>query len=164
MDNSHHIIVDMLEMLFVAEHRRLDANLLKLHNANKSAWGKQGDGFIYQGVFFVPKGTPKGRRTNLPLHARLQGEGDAYMADQRVIEEDAKWISQLLFRLMDSCHTGQDVRDAVPECISDTLPEVYRSLDRIRTPSYFILNEMDLKLYNRVLPRIEFYSATRLLY
>lgn len=168
MDNSHQYITPILAALFTAEHRRLETAMVRLHQANIRAWNQQGDGFIYMGEAFIPKGTPKGKRNNLPLHLDLWGEADAHLADRRIIENDGAQIQQLLFKLLEPCgYTGsmaQDVRDAIPECIIDIMHPDTRALSRMREPVALLNHPRDWKFYERVLPKLEFYSAARLLY
>lgn len=168
MRNSHQLIQAILAALFTAEHRRLEGELQRLHQANKNAWAKLADGFVFQGQFFIPKDVPNGPRTNLPLHERLWGEAKEFLADRKLIEDDGQNISQLMFKLLEPCgltgHLDQDIRDAVPECIQDLLSEEIRALSRIRPAKEMLHHPRDWKLYDQVHPRIEFYSAARLLY
>jgi len=166
--NSHQYITPILAALLTAEHRRLEAEVVRMHLANKNAWGKPGDGFVYKGEFYVPKGTPNGKRTILPLRDRLQSEMDDHITDRSIIENDGARIQQLLFKLLEPCgftgHMDQDIRDAIPECIQDLLPEQIRQLERMRPPVSLLKHPRDFRFYEEVLPRIEFYSAARLLY
>lgn len=168
MENSYQYREMILSSLFVAEHRRLETELVRLHRANKAAWNKQGDGFIYRGEFYIPHGTPRGKRSNLPLHERLHGEGDSFVKDKEFIAADAALISQLLFKLLEPCgYTGQmdqDIRDALPECITDVLPDHVKKLSRMREPPFILNHPRDFRFYEEVLPKLEFYSAARLFY
>lgn len=169
MLNTHSYITPILSSLFQAEHRRLDGTIKRLHLANKTAWGgKEGNGFIHQGEFYVPSGTPAAGRKFLPIHCDMLGEADEFVADKQKIGNDSQVISQLLFKLLEPCgicsDLNQDIRDAIPDCITDTLPPEVKALGRIRQPTFFLNHERDLRLYNQVIPTIEFYSIARLIY
>lgn len=142
--------------------------MVALHASNKRAWSKPGDGFIYMGEGYVPKGTPNGKRTLLPLHLDLWDEASSHIQDRKVIENDGAQIQMLLFKLLEPCgytgHLAQDVRDAIPECIIDVMHPDIRALRRTREPVSLLNHPRDWEFFNEVHPRIEFYSAARLLY
>lgn len=168
MENSHQYITPILAALFSAEQRRLEAAMVRFHEQNKKLWQKQGDGFVYAGEAFIPKGTPLGKRTKLPLHEDLWGEMSAHLKDRQTVENDGAEISQLLFKLLEPCgYTGsldQDIRNAIPECIIDVMPDKIRKLDRICPPQQILNHPRDWRFFERVLPKLEFYATARMLY
>lgn len=168
MQDSFKLITRILETLFKHEHARLERTVSHLHISNTQRWGKLGDGYSYQGIFFIPKGTPNGKRNILPLHIDLEPEAADHILDRQTIERDSSRIAQLLFKLYEPCgytgHLEQDVRDATPDCILDVMSEDIRALKRMREPQSLLKHPRDWNLYNETLPRIEFYSAARLLY
>lgn len=163
-NNTFHILSEINSKLFTAEVRRLIGVIRELHKSNQQVLGKRLDGFMYMGKFYSPPESAKGKGERITLALDLWPQMQDYLDDQKVIDEDMALIRQTLFRQLDNCFNGQDIRDAIPECIVDTLPEMYQKLERHRDPLFFLNNLSDIKQYNKALPRMEFYSACRLLY
>lgn len=162
MQNSHQWITAILDTLFGAEARRLQKSVDALHDQNQEACRESLDGFMFQGKFYRHSASAAGGGKRKTLHLSLWPAMQAHLADEAQVELDKQKIRQVLFRLIEPCHCLQHVRDAIPDCIADTLPPEISSLDRMGGPNFQTLR--DLRQYNAVLPRIEFYSAARLLY
>ncbi len=167
MFNSHQWIEGILKKLYEAEHRRLQINVNKVVEANNTLYKVLADGFFYNGEFY---GTPvrmKGKRVSVPLHIDLFGQMDDHIHDANTLAEDGVKIRQLLFKLLEPCgntgHMAQDIRDAVPDCIQDALPNEIRCLGRIR-PNEQMVPLPDMGFYREIMPKIEFYAAARMFY
>lgn len=163
MDNSHQWITYINKALFEAEERRLAEIITGIHRSNQEASAKRSDGFLYLGKPYKPKNGPRGGQY-ITLHLSIWPEMDAYLKDAKTIADDKQAITQLLGRLLENCFCEQDIRDAVPETIIDTLPREYQIMERRRNCDFFLKNPRDFRLYDRVLPKIQFYSAARLIY
>lgn len=163
--NSHEYIRHIDSLLFTAEARRLEAAMVALHERNQTMRAQRADGFIYQGEFYVPQGTPNGNRTIIQLHPALMDEMDYHLSDRKTVETDQKKIGQVLFKLLHPCQTLQHIRDALPECLTDTLPHGMAQLERFDQPAWTIVGDArSERQYLDMEPRIQFYSAARLLY
>lgn len=168
--NIYPFIHTILQSLFSAEERRLKNFIFKMNERNSEALGENFDAFAYQGKVYRCT-TLLGRIRSPTLHESLQSDMDKYLVDAETIGNDKDAIKQLLFRLLEPSgftgHFDQDVRDAIPECIIDTInshfPEI-ASLPRMRPPAFNLKHPRDFHLYEKVLPKLEFYSAARLLY
>lgn len=168
--NIYPFIHTILQSLFSAEERRLKNFIFKMNERNNEALGQNFDAFAYQGKVYRCT-TLLGRVRSPTLHHSLQSDMDVYLIDAKAIEDDKEAIKQLLFRLLEPSgftgHFDQDIRDAIPECVIDTInshfPEI-ACLPRMRQPAFNLNHERDFKLYEKVLPKLEFYSAARLLY
>lgn len=156
------MIKHMMEQLFAAEDRRIARNLDELHKQNQEATGQQLDGFMFEGKFYRHSNAAAGGGKRSTIHLSLWPKMEDVIRDTNQITEDRRNIEQVLFRLIEPCHCLQHVRDAIPECIVDITPVEVRELHRMGGPNWQTLR--DLRQYNKILPRIEFYSATRLIY
>lgn len=165
LSNSHEVIKKITTSLFTAEERRLGKVRESLIVANKEFYrDRPHDGFTYSGKPYDPVGLTRGARTRVPLHVDMTGRMEAYLSDLEQVWTDRHYISQILFTILQPCDSLQDIRDALPNCLVDTLDSVKR-LPRVREEAYTIQNNtMTLRQYRKVLPRIHFYSATGLLY
>lgn len=167
MINTHSIIRHMITKLFAAEDRRFQKIIDQLHKQNQEALSIQLDGFMFQGKFYKPSNAATGGGLRKTLHLSLWDQMQAFLNDKSKIDNDATAIRQMLFKLIDPApYIGgdvyQNIRDAIPDCIADTLPPEIGMLSRMGHPDFKTLS--DLRQYNKILPLIEFYSATRLLY
>jgi len=165
MNNSYEYIRHIDDVLFTAEKRRLEVAMVSLHESNQRIRATRSDGFVYQGDFYVPLGTPNGNRTIIQLDPTLIPEMDYHLSDRKTVELDQKRIGQILFKLLHPCQTLQHIRDTLPECLTDTLPHGMAQLERMDQPGWTIAGDArSLRQFADVEPKIQFYSAARLLY
>jgi hypothetical protein len=163
--NTHEVIKRIMSGLFSAEERRLASAKERILISNKEFYrDKPHDGFMYLGMPYDIQGLPRGPRVRVSLHRKLHDEMDTLLKDQQQVEMDHKIIGQLLGSLLLPCSSLQDIRDALPNCVVDTLDEL-KALSRTRPVAFTIQdNERLTRQFEKILPRIEFYSTTRLLY
>lgn len=163
--SSHEIIKRITTSLFEPEQRRLTAakDLLVKRNAEFYR-DKPHDGFTYQGKPYDYEHLGRGTRTRVSLHFELIDQMDEFLKDQEQVWGDRYYISQILHNILAPCQDLQDIRDALPNCLVDTLEEL-RSYNRTRPEAYTIqADKRAVRQYQKVLPRIEFYATARLLY
>lgn len=165
LTNSHKIISAIVSSLFTAEERRLGGVKEQLISFNKECFpNKPHDGFSYEGSVYVPHNLVRGKPIIVSLHLSLTDAMDEYLSDIQRVWTDRHSISQMLFTLLSQCDSAQDIRDALPDCVVDTLPDLKR-LARDKEEAYTLAtNARNYRQYLKVLPRIEFYAMTRLLY
>lgn len=159
----HKRIKGIMENLLTAEERRLEKARVDLIEKNRKFYPDEPhDGFTYVGSVYDPPNLPRGPRKRVFLHTSLHPEMDALIKDREQVLSDRYVLSQLLFRLLAPCKDDQDIRDALPECIIDTtdLPR----MTRLREPGWTLTSAQDQRQFKMILPRIEFYSAARMLY
>lgn len=165
MRDAFSVITAIDEQLFAAEERRLARATDALCEANQEAHGgSPSDGFRFQGRAYRHSLTPPGGRNFTSLHLSLWDRMTAHVADQQRLEDDRASVKQLLFRLIEPCTCEQHVRDAVPDCVADLLPEPYLSLGRMGSPTGSIHDPRLMRQYQKTLPKIEEYAATRLIF
>lgn len=161
------LITEIQNYLFVAEYRRLDRWVSSLIRDNQEAYGDPGlQGFVHEGVVYKPSdlqlGTSLIKRRG--LHPSLNDPMAAYLRDLKVLNDDKAYIRQSLFRILDGCTSNQEVRDALPNCLADSL-ECIKGLSRQGEEAFTIRDdERAIRQYQKVLPRIELYVTTRMLY
>lgn len=163
---DYNITKRLLQNLFEPEGRRLNGALLRLNQSNKEIQKSIFDGFTFEGQFHVPLMSVRnhGAGSFAPLHVNLTEDMRRYLADKKQITVDRQEISQAILQLTEECSTEQDVRDALPECLIGCLEDFPR-LSRQREEAYTIQDKpRALRQYQKVLPRMEIYSAGRLLY
>lgn len=135
-----------------------------LWNQNHELHGKKVECFTYQGIFYRPAIVPAGGITRLELHEELHSQMENFLKEKAMFEGDMSEIKQALLKLLQKCKTGQDIRDAFPDCISHCLPDIIR-LNRTRDTAWSIQDEpRSIRLYEKALPKMEYYSATRLIF
>ena len=164
MENSHQFIDHILRGLFAAEERRRNREIAELNKANEEAHQGRFDGFSYGGRVYRLAGL-KGQLSLKVLHHTLYERMDAFLADHQEVANDRQEISQVLFRLISPCMTLQELRDAVPNCLTQFLPDNAKQLER-RFAEVFTLtgNPRLTKQYQKALPKMELYSSAHLLY
>jgi hypothetical protein len=162
------VLSGLPEQLFKHEENRLNGVLISLNQENKKLTGSAMDGFLYEGKFYLPKGDlnlfydPSLGRTS--LHKQLTPAMDDYIKDEKSVQEDKKLIMQTVFRVCKPCKLTQDVRDALPEPLA-LMFAFLKQLDRTREPAYTLEGDpRAMRQYKKILPKIQFYAASRLIY
>jgi hypothetical protein len=167
MQTTHEMSLEIIENIFRAEHRRLATWINGLCRRNREAYGDPDlKAFIYSGKVYKHSEdtTPDNECKRRGLHSSLIGEMASYDMDKSVLGRDGSFISQALFTVLDDCRDVQEVRDALPNCLSDKLQSI-QGLSRTRPEAFTILdNPRALRQYQKILPRIELDAATSLIY
>lgn len=121
-------------------------------------------GFLYAGVFYRHSAAPEFHASLPALDLSLWDEMTEIEADKAQLEDDRQKFRQLAFSLFEIANTDQDLRDLLPECLAPLVPGL-RNFNRSRPEgSMFEEHPRAKKLFDKLLPRMEFYAATRLFY
>lgn len=163
-ESSHKIISSIIRNLFTPEANRLDKELKDIVRMNCLRLRTEDEGIIYKGTPYLPNDVPRRGAKKAELDPAYYDRMDVYLKDQTIIAEDLGLCKQVLFKLLDPCESFQDMRDALPNCLSETLPETSR-LDRTREEAWTIKDDArDMRLYDRLLPKLELYSVSKLFF
>ncbi|MFA7188480.1 MAG: hypothetical protein WC117_00160 [Sphaerochaetaceae bacterium] len=150
--------------LFEAEFRRLAQIVKTLDTHNRELSKLTTRGFMFKGKNYIPEGSQIVAMPLPSLTFQLWNQGDAYLKDMDSVLLDKATIEQMLTRLLFHCGTTQEIRDTLPECLIPLVPAL-ASVPRVYAQGFWApKDEMFKRQYEKILPKIEFYSATRLLY
>lgn len=159
----------IVKHLFLAELKRLDNTLADLVRDNENLQHVFDTvGFQYQGEFYklsnADRIPPHGER--LALHGSLVERMQRYLDRSGRLLWECTQVNQMVFRLVQGCTTRQDVRDALPECLVAQDKEMgLLEFERTRPAAYTLDNDKRaMKQYEKILPIIEYYSGTHLLF
>lgn len=171
MINSHEWIDAISKQLFAAENRRIDKMVEGLNRKNSAIKKKALFGFMHLGQRYVPESCKAQaaalRKQPMPTLAfELLEEANGFLVDVRKVELDKEQIKQVLFKLLYPAQTLQEIRDALPDCLVPLAPNNISKLNRhTDDPTWFIRNdERALKQYRKMLPKIEMYAVSRMIY
>lgn len=170
MQNSHEWIDGIIKRLFAAEDRYIGRMVSDLNKENSSLKKTHFQGFMHMGKKFIPPEYMSNRqwiaRHPLPtLHIRLTDEAGKLTTHLSKVDLDKSQIRQVLFLLLHQCNTLQEIRDVLPECIIPMVPELAKFSRYIEDQFYMVRNDKSfMSQYLRVLPKIELYSMSRLIY
>lgn len=159
------LIKYLLSKLFVAEKRRLDKTVANLIRENNELCEVQAAGFLHYGEYYTAEGfqtmTAGGKVT---LHDNLIDKINWHIKNAKMVADDERLIGQIIFNLLDPCETLQDMRDSLPDCLATMIPELAK-LPRHNEQGWSLRqNVRASKQFEKLLPKIEMYSAARLLY
>jgi len=162
------LINELATKLFEPEVRRLLAMITTLNADNKKLKDLKVDGFLYGGQFYMPSGVSTvvlaAGQAKATLHFSLNSAMERWLKDRKTIQDDRDLIKQMLFLILKPCESEQDIRDALPECLvslDPTLSQYERSNDHAYTISHDV---RAMRQFEKFLPKMMLYSATRLLY
>ena len=155
-----------LGCLFLAESKRIDKAITDLCQKNANLTGNHCFGFMYQARRFIPvMNMDSLRKTKqLPtLHIKLADDVIAFHSDLMRLERDKNQIKQIFFLLLKDCTNEQDVRNCLPECVV-SLTEYKNLYPKRLYDGTQRLAPSIRQDYEKVLPKIEMYSVSYLLY
>ena len=164
--NSYEIIKSVMIALFTAEERRLATRVDRLVEDNRMFFQTTPhDGFHYHGKVYDPSDLMRGgKKTRVMLSPNMVDRMEEFLRDRTQIESDRKLISQVLFPLIQPCCDQQDLRDTLPNSIVDCLPSL-RALSREREVAFTLAENPRLHgQFMKILPKLDYYAAMRLLY
>ncbi|RUX60183.1 hypothetical protein [Mesorhizobium sp. M7A.F.Ca.CA.002.12.1.1] len=163
-DRLFNTVMTILNLLFEREEEQLTKRALKMVPRN-IALGGSTDGFRHMGVIYSElSGGMRRQGKYLPVHRSLSGEMDAIVAERKAMEYEKDRIRQAFTLVLRGCQTFQDMRDALPNCVKDLIPEC-RHLERTREEAFTLAdNPRSYTQYMQLREKIEFYVASRLLY
>lgn len=160
---AHEVIKDLAILITEADARRLLELRVGLIKDNE-ALGGHPYGFVFQGHHFVlPDVSLRGAKLKTP-HSSLVQRAAAYITDEAMVQVETAQIRQILFLLLRSCETSQDIRDAIPESVAELHP-ILKSLPRTRPEAWTLKDRpVYLNQYKKLRDKIDFYVTARLLY
>ncbi len=160
------LIGELVKALFEAEERRIDKAIEDLDRSNREVKGHQKHGFMFQGRVFVAKNAPYQRSDagTVSLAFELHKKGNFLVKDIRTVDDDKKMIEQITYLLIQDCGSIQDLRDALPESMVNLSDELMK-YPRLNQEGYTLSgNERAVRQFNKLKDKIDFYTATRLIY
>ena len=159
------LIKHLLSELFVAEKRRLDKTVADLIRQNNEVLGVQAAGFLYYGEYYTAQGFQTTQAANkVILDESLTEKIEWHIKDAKTVADDERLIGQIIFKLADPCETLQDMRDSLPDCLATMIPAL-ANLPRHNEQGWSLRQDIRAsRQFENILPKIEMYSAARLLY
>lgn len=155
----------IVKMLFKAEDERKLKTIHNLVERNNEAIKGKFDCFYFHGITFIGENGASRHSKKPALHESLWNDAEDFLASQEEIEKDRQKIKQVLYHLLQGARTLQHIRDAIPESLRDYLPDNVKELDRMDEPAFTIKHDrMKKRAFDRALPKIDYYAATRLIY
>lgn len=159
------LINQIMAKLFAAEQRRLGLNVKRLCNMHAELTCMPCHGFVWNGEIYDH---PDKRHSFKPgerpaLAFSLAPEMEDHLADKKQLAKDEAAIRQLLFKLLYQCTDRQELHDAMPACLIGLVPE-FAGMQRKYNPEFLLKDPRIIREYSRILPKIELYTATHLIY
>ncbi len=156
----------LITALFEAEERRLAKRVEDIDQMNRETKGTKTYGFWHKGEFYAPSNSPyrSSQRGKEALAFALHRQGDAMIKDAQTVTNDKKMIEQIIYLLIRTCSTIQDIRDALPESLV-MLSDELSKLPRLNQEGYTLIgDERAMGQFEKIRDKIDFYTATRLIY
>lgn len=156
-------ITETVKKLFDREEVRLDKRTQDLVAKHRECQGSP-DGFRHLGLIYSSLTSGRSRGTYDRLHQSLVPELEQILEERRIVDEDRVRIRQAIAMATRDCHSPQDMRDALPNALTDVFPGISK-LERTRPEAYTLAeNPKSYTQYMKLREKIEFYVAARLLY
>lgn len=161
----------IITKLFEPEDRYLDRLVVNLNQANSEVKGKEFVGFVHMGVAHIPLANrtrrPRGRPNEYcpTLDFTLLGQAEQYIQQRNRVKLDRDQIRQALFHLLCQCSDMQEIRNVLPDCIVAMFPALSAHRRTVQDPLYMVRsNKPFVEQYQKLLPKIEYYAMSRMLY
>ncbi len=158
----------VLGQMLAAENRRLQTAIDKMVERQEEIVSSNGvlafayKGTVYRSVraFAIPQ-----NKRYPSLHLSLWSDMETLLADKVYIDRDRQTINQMLYKCLNGFKDTQDFRNRLPEVLVGYLDGPSRQIPRtVPFEEAVCLDERDMKMYQRILPRIELYAVSRLIY
>lgn len=147
------------------EDRGLKSSADRLVHLHREATNTDVMGCIYNGAVFRHSNAPPGKIIYPGLDRSLYHEADHHIARERKLTSDLQMIRQALLSLVRSCVDKQDLRDVLPECLVHLASPELARIPRTRDAAWNLdPNGRPYRSYLKILPKIEFFAAARLMY
>lgn len=161
----HEVIDEIVKTLFAADERRVTAWIDRMIGKNEECLGKSNvHCFIYNGDFYRQSNVRGHIQYRPALDYSLWDEMDKLVADQKAVDNDRAMVRQALVMLIEPCRTAQEVRDALPDCIAETMPQL-QGLERRYQPLWTIAtNPRAQRQIAKIMPKLELYSVARMIF
>lgn len=158
----------IIERLFRSEIDRLnkisESIIIKNHILTSNGY------FFYQDVYYISETAHRtikkhaGKKHAGRLANSLIPTMESYLKDKRKVDYDIGRVTQAISMVLLLCKNLQDMRDTLPNCMVDLIPEISQ-LPRTREEGFNLLDvPRKYKQYMKIKPLIEFYSTVRLFY
>lgn len=159
-------VIDALIIeLMKPESTRLKKRELELVRENRKVSSGNFDGFFYQGKYYTDLDksvASKGIKSG--LHSSLVQSMEVFVSDEKIVKNDQHRMKQALALVLKDCRTAQDLRDALPNQLAEMIDQI-KDLPRQRPEGFTLMADpRKLQQYQTLREKIEFYTATRLLY
>lgn len=163
MEFTHRWVSFLLNALFKAEERRTTSLIKTLCDEATSVSKKKYEGFVYQGVSYTCSNERK-KLGIYPLPFQLTETCTAFISEIRKVDNDRVRIKQLLIKIINNCSTPQEIRDSLPDCLVNLTS--LKDYDRIHLNMFYLIesDKYNLAEYKKLLPVIEAYSVSHLIY
>lgn len=160
---------EIVKHLFEADLNRLEEVLNKLVDDNDKLIGEYNTaGFMHQGEFYERTNATRspGFGERHTLHPDLWARMSQYSREVSRLIMEVHIVNQTVYRLVRGCTTYQDVRDALPEClVKQDRSGKYSPLPRSREAAWTLVGDkLATSQYEKVLPAIEYYASTHLIF
>ncbi len=161
MSSNLKLINYIISKLFDSEDNRIKLDSIQLVKQNREARKQPISGVFYQGLYFTDQ--PVGMRNvkNGPLHISLKDAGDRLVTDMNRVKYEKDRIRQMLSLMLEGTHSWQDVRDALPNCITSLIADT-ANLERTREVGY-TLSPLHYQQYKKIEDRMAYYSILHLI-
>lgn len=161
----HRLILTIVKDLFSAEEERLAKNINELCAANSKAYGRAMVGFLWDGDFYAPMGVEiRGRFERRSIHESLEEECARHIADAGVVKFDKHQVQQILYKTMTACRSLQDMRNALPNCVTKLIPRL-KDMPRTDEPGcVFPVGSRERKQFDKIIDKLDIYAAGKLFF
>lgn len=153
--------------LFEPEERRLKAGIDLLVDQHDELAVNHTMGFMFNGEIYRHSRAQVIHKSYPMLAWALNEEMEKWLKDRKAVNLDRDQIGQMLFRMqsnvMNSSDNLQERRDALPECLVSLVPQ-FQGMNRRFNNQFFLKNERDIRQYSKILPKIEMYAMSKLIY
>jgi hypothetical protein len=166
LDNTFPLIDSLKKTLFTPEERRLQGGIDRLVD---QAGDDDKQFLLYLGFSFSGDHYRHSRHQVIHKHYpvlpfALNDEMEKWLKDKKAVALDKDQIGQMLFKLLYQANDLQEMRDTLPDCLISLIP-TFSGMSRKFEQEFLIRhNPRDLKQFHKILPKIELYAMSKLIY
>jgi hypothetical protein len=165
----HKLVGLIITEMFSGEEARLTKEVNRIVQENKTSTKSTHSWFMFKGQVYqhsndtyLKGGTAGGAYPTLTFS--LNSLMEEYLQDRAQVDMDKAHIQQILFTMLYNCMTEQEVRDTLPACLLPLVPRL-AAMPRIHGEHHMApKDERFRRQFEKLLPKMEFYLACRLIF
>lgn len=159
----------VIEYLFSHENGRLAGQIGILAKDNDKLCKERGEGayngFIFDGVAYRDPNAAEHFSILPGLDFSLNDRMEVLLQQKQEMDRDIQSIRQAIFVLLEPAVSDQQARDTLPDCLGTVISGFLSPVpDRIDPPGCTVSSPRARRQFEKTLPLIEQYAATKLIF
>ena len=156
------VITAIDKFLSEREEENENEEISRITKSNNEIVDKNYSGFLYDGYYYIDKKAQIITINKISLDPSLNDRMKSLVKTRDLIKTHRQKSRQIITKLLRHCHTIQDLRDALPDCLLPALPDL-KHTERTREEGWPLLDgKHNEKEWDEIRPLISSLAISRM--